>query len=417
MLDNLKNNSDLLIKEFEGLDNNNYVYFDGLIYEKDDKSDKNIYSGNIQNSNSAYINKLRVDEITVFVTENCNLKCSYCYEKNKRLNIIFDVIKFKNQIEEMIKNNNIAKVLKIVFFGGEPILFFSKVKEIVFELNKLNLYIKYSISTNGTLLNDEVVDFFVQNNFLIMISLDAPKYLHDQNRRYKLNNVSTYLDIVENINKYSKVLSINIRQTLTKFNFDLFESNRSLFELGVESINFAPAMNNEEINQNDLRDFLYKFSVHFLKSIKNREIFRYVEIYEYLKKIHYGFEPTRLPCKAGINQFTVDVNSDFHLCHRMVNIDNEYLFSENSVFKLEKVKSFQEKLIKYTNNILQECQICWAQTFCGSCCYAVSFNENNNLFGVSNSFCFYTTSMLLTCLKIYVALDSSDIIFLENMLL
>ena len=171
--------------------------------------------------------------LTLNVTEDCNMRCRYCVfsgnYKGMRTHapkyMNFDVAKrainyyFSHslpQVNEVIETT-------IGFYGGEPLLNFNLIKkcvEYVKELTKKgnNRRMIYSMTTNGTLLNDEIIDFIAQNSFSLIISLDGPKSRHDANRIFK-NGSGTFDTVIANIqkikSKYPDYYRFNVKFAIT----------------------------------------------------------------------------------------------------------------------------------------------------------------------------------------------------------
>lgn len=136
-------------------------------------------------------------EYVFYLTNNCNLKCKYCYECDKSKNnnkMDFSII--KHLLSEQAKKEN--DTTSIGFFGGEPLLQKQLIYDTVnlgkdlFKLNKHNFV--YSVTTNGTLIDDEFINFCKKNNILVGISIDGNEYTHNLNREAKDNK--NYFDIV-----------------------------------------------------------------------------------------------------------------------------------------------------------------------------------------------------------------------------
>ena len=166
--------------------------------------------------------------VILFLTWDCNLRCTYCYETNKCYrNMKFDTA--KKGIDFFM---NYAKHVHFQFFGGEPLLQFELMKKIA---GYLRYYYperySFNIYTNGTLITDEVLDFFRENKVHLTLSIDGAKYTQDMNRLYKdgqgtFDTLKPILDKVINMN-----LPRRIRMTVTPNNcMHLFENIKFFYE-------------------------------------------------------------------------------------------------------------------------------------------------------------------------------------------
>lgn len=218
-------------KEFE-VNNNKYI-FDGEqleLYLKDDVSDEINKNNNIQNINH---NDEKLYKLVFNVSNACNLNCKYCYADGgnyNRKNSLMTLEQADKIIEEVIKKY--SKVETVYFFGGEPLLNFKVIKDVVLKLEKYygKSKIDFRTVTNGVFLTDQRIDFFEEHNFKIYISLDGPKNIHDY-----LRGEGTF-DIISNklehIRKNNKNLQVELLCTYTKYHQDniLFEKLNEFFK-------------------------------------------------------------------------------------------------------------------------------------------------------------------------------------------
>lgn len=150
----------------------------------------------------------KIDSMTLQVTQNCNLRCGYCIyaedrnhgqrtHSNKKMS--FDLA--KRAIEFYYDHSIDSEMPNISFYGGEPLLEFSLVKNCVEYANRLfeGRRIGYSMTTNATLLTEKVLDFLIKEKFNLMISLDGPKGIHDLERKFALSGNGSYDVIMKNI--------------------------------------------------------------------------------------------------------------------------------------------------------------------------------------------------------------------------
>lgn len=158
--------------------------------------------------------KNRLKRLTLQVTYNCNLKCKYCffsdaYTHSKNRNIMMNEKIAKKSIDYYLAHSKKCNRYEFSFYGGEPLLNFSLIKYCVdYILQKIDgRKIDFYITTNFTILNDEILEFLVNNNFNIAISLDGPEEIHNEFRKFS-NNQGSYSVLVENL-KYTKKNIVN----------------------------------------------------------------------------------------------------------------------------------------------------------------------------------------------------------------
>lgn len=151
----------------------------------------------------------RIDLMYLIVSQSCNLSCKYCFEEQENGNwknmlmtrdVAFAAI---DQFVKHIKTHNIAHP-KIMFFGGEPLLNWQTVKETILYAEKADVHFEYSIVTNATLLNEEIVKFLAKYQVGVGVSVDGPKHINDKNRVYRTKTESVYDKVMEKLELLKK---------------------------------------------------------------------------------------------------------------------------------------------------------------------------------------------------------------------
>ncbi|MDV7824209.1 radical SAM protein [Enterococcus gallinarum] len=202
----------LALKEYETVIENE----DSI--KKDTRLDNLIKNGflgdnpivSIEHPDTQILNELvsnSMSQMTLQLTQNCNLRCSYCvysgnYYNRQHNNKVMDFELAKNRIDYFFKHSSHSNDLAIGFYGGEPLLCFRFIKKCVEYAESTNpgknLY--FTITTNGTLLTKKVAEYFDNRNFHITLSLDGASKQHDINRRF-VNGKGSFEVILKNLNR------------------------------------------------------------------------------------------------------------------------------------------------------------------------------------------------------------------------
>lgn len=314
------------------------------------------------------------------ITNSCNLSCKYCFCKAGRdyaqTGNMSEEIAFK-AIDLLLKNSKNKKKLNVAFFGGEPLmnynLIYSVVKYAKHQSNIHNKIFSFSITTNATLLNEEFVNFMIENNFNIMISADGPKQYHNYQCPTK-NNSGSYDKMFNGLSLLiNKNFPIDIRTTVASPGIELktlIEWYNSLHALGQFII--EPAKN--YIDSPSEIDISEK---QFCKKIicSNHEL---KNILDYMKK-HNGNTPPYFPfyhawqsinnpkysqyytCNAGINRCYVASDGTIYPCALLAgkkdwNIGSVY----NGIDHQKSLNMWK----KYRLSVANNCQKCWAIGIC-----------------------------------------------------
>ncbi|MCW7999992.1 Cys-rich peptide radical SAM maturase CcpM, partial [Clostridium sp. cpc1] len=153
----------------------------------------------------------KINYMVLQVTQNCNLRCEYCvysggYDNRVHNKSRMDIGIAKKGIDFLVKHSSDCEELKLGFYGGEPLLEFELIKQCVkyAEVAAEGKKIKYYTTTNGTLISDEVIDFFYNNNFTVTISLDGPSHIHNRSRHFAYSDKGSFDNIMENLSNIKK---------------------------------------------------------------------------------------------------------------------------------------------------------------------------------------------------------------------
>jgi uncharacterized protein len=215
--------------------------------------------------------------LTIAPTNECNFRCPYCFEENKKSVSMTD--KTIDDLIAFIASHKSAKTMGITWYGGEPLLAFDSIKKILEKLKSLPIELKYhGIVTNGYYFTDEVIDFFNENNLNhIQITFDGNKERHNKMRRDKDTRQGSYDVILANINKIMERMPkafLSIRVNIDKTNSnDYLETAKYLHERWKNYKNFEiypgilridnedrTSLGGNAMKYNDITNFLLSLS-------------------------------------------------------------------------------------------------------------------------------------------------------------
>lgn len=258
----------------------------------------------------------------VHLTDKCNMNCKYCYEKKTEKEISFEHI--KNLVDYIIKNDKSDNVA-ISFYGGEPLLKFGMIKDTINYINSKEKRINfvYSITTNGTLITDEIIDFLNDNNFIyVQYSIDGAKEAHDKNR--VLQNGNDTFDIVS---QNAKILldrfkgKVIANKVITKNNLSTLDQDIDfLFGMGFKEI-YTLVDYSADWDDGDLP--IYREKLTAASKIYSREIMKEndVTIPIFDDKIKTYINDTyncNDNCKMGMKTINAGADGNFYPCMQFV---------------------------------------------------------------------------------------------------
>ncbi len=343
----------------------------------------------------------RMGQLTLQVTQACNLSCSYCPYANVTNNAYqrnhcskdMDWETAKKSIDLYLDCSSELDDIHIGFYGGEPLLGFDLIEKVVLYANKAfcGKRIKYSLTTNGTVMNDRIMKFFYDNNFTVMFSIDGPASIHDVNRK-RMDGSGSYHLAVENIKKLSalygdksfeKILINTVVNPETDFDEVLHLFDDPFF---LEKKVFIRA----EIASSTLLEKPFEYRDDFIQKYKYNRFISLMKMLGIVKDIDLdpisesfvnimfdriewkGEEKTNLgtisapggPCIPGQRRLFVNADGIFYPCEKVSELIDEVKIGDIQ-------EGFDYKKAKRILNIAQfteeECRNCFAFRHCTVC--------------------------------------------------
>lgn len=316
----------------------------------------------------------------VWVTEKCNLRCNYCYEKKRfeqRADLtedIEDILDFIVFIAREYKDEDVV----LTFHGGEPLLKYNLIKRFVCGLKQiLGERIEFGITTNGILLTDEMIDFLSENFVDVSISIDGIKEIHDRNRIFPTGEGS-FDYAINSMNKLKdNGLEVRARMTLTPESVrHFYESIKFLYMKKIKYIVPAIAVNDLRWNQNDFLNLWH-------------EVDRLVEDgygdIPFFKRIING--PIELSkCSGGIKSFNIACDKRVYPCEYVVG-DSKFKLGTvcNPKEVIENGKKYAEI---YSKENVGECRTCSYKKYCeASRCKLFNYMNTGDVLCPSDNQC------------------------------
>lgn len=341
-------------------------------------------------------------QLVLNVTEGCNLKCKYCvyfseaylhyqrqYQDKMDFSIAKKAIDYYIEGYKKVKKGSPYKRGAITFYGGEPLLNFKLIKEIINYLKSIgedNSFI-YSITTNGTLLTNEIIDFLVTNDFVISVSLDGPEEIHDNNRKY-IDGRGSFSTVIKNILQlrerypnYNNLVFLNCYD----FNSNLVMVNQFFSEIEkitkpalIRASMVSPYFTSyyDQFKNNDNRKFkehIIAMRINFFdKIIKSESSSKYLEaligtecraplLRSIIDEPHSNILPYTGACVPGVKIF-VSCRGTFHICEKMN--ENFSIGDVNNGLDFMKIRDI---ILNYRRQVLTDCGKCPITRLCSVC--------------------------------------------------
>ena len=350
-----------------------------------------LYSEETGMGNIKYNEDNIIKALCLHVAHDCNLRCNYCFAsqgdfKGDRSLMTLDV--GKKALEFLIENSGNRRNLEVDFFGGEPLMNFELVKELVGygrELEQKNdKHFRFTITTNGVLLDDDKIDFINENMDNVVLSLDGRKEVND-NMRKTISGEGSY-DII--FPKFQKMIDKRgdkdyyIRGTFTGYNLDFSKDILDFYNKGFKKTSVEPVVTSPDkdyaIKEEDLHTILKeyeKFSKDYIEIKKKDKDFLFFHFMIDLKQGPCLIKRA-VGCGAGSEYMAVTPQGDLYPCHQFVGDEK---FKIGDVFKGIENTQIREEFKKANVYNKSECRDCWARFYCSGGCHANAYNHHKNI--------------------------------------
>lgn len=352
-----------------------------------------------------------VSSIILLVAQDCNLRCSYCYADEGKYHNSgkMDIEVAKKSVDFLIHKSENEK-LGICFFGGEPLLNFKLIKEVVDYCHnrekETNKKFGFSMTSNGTLINNEIEEFIIKNNINLQISIDGDKKIHDYNRYYN-KKIGSYETVLKRTKSLREKGLLDARATITTKELNLVYIYNFLNSIGFNQVALSPAFNLFTVKDYDIMaDAFIKFYLNFEKYIKEKkykEVKNNIMFMSVLRDIHNS-KIRKTACGAGNNMYAIDINGDIYPCQRFVGSKKVCL---GSVFKDDNKQ--QDFLKKTMINNFKKCSSCWIQNLCVGGCTHDNFSSTGYINAPYEPHCKYKKKIITEAIKIYLRLSDEEI--------
>ena len=325
-----------------------------------------------------------VKAMCLHISHDCNLRCDYCFAGtgdygNGRKNMPLEV--GKKAIDYLIAKSENRRNLEVDFFGGEPLLNFDVVKEVVLYARSLeekyNKKFRFTITTNGVLLTDDKIDFINEQMYNVVLSIDGRKEVNDR-VRHRVDRSGCYEAIMP---KFKKLVDKRgdgqyyVRGTFTKYNLDFTEDVLHLNRCGFDQISVEPVVADPQypyaITEADLPviDAEYeRLAKILIQRRKERTGFNFFHFMLDLDQGPCAIKRLR-GCGAGNEYVAVTPDGDVYPCHQFVGHPE---WKMGDVFTQSIDLEMKKKFAASTVYGKEDCRNCWAKFYCSGGCNANS---------------------------------------------
>jgi uncharacterized protein len=372
-----------------------------------------------------------IQTLVMNLTNQCNLSCQYCYEfgadklatpEGKKK--FMELETAKTSVDFLLAQSEGRRSVHITFFGGETLMNFPLLKQVVAYANERaaeqGKHIDFSLTTNATLLTPAIIEFLSENRIGVTVSMDGPKEMHDHLRVFS-NGRGSY-DIIEPkvraLIQNHRTRPITARVTLTAGVSDVIRIFRHLkHELGFYEVGFAPvttspsqlyAIGNQGMDH--VLDQFHKLADEYLEYALRGEAHGFSNVSDTLAELCQGVNKSH-PCGAGLGLLGVGPSGDISPCHRFVDSDVHALGHISTGIDRAKQNDF---LTRGHIGAKYDCHSCWARPLCAGGCHHEAFVRYGDTGHPNLHYCDWIRDWTDTCLKIYGAIAAKNPGFLQQ---
>jgi len=335
--------------------------------------------------------KTVVKALCLHIAHDCNLACKYCFAEEgeyhgRRALMSYEV--GKKALDFLIKNSGNRRNLEVDFFGGEPLMNWQVVKDLVAygrEQEKIhNKHFRFTITTNGVLLNDEIQEFVNKEMDNVVLSLDGRKEINDQMRPFR-NGKGSYDLIVPKFQKLAESRNQEkyyIRGTFTRNNLDFSNDIMHFADLGFKQMSIEPVVGDESdpyaIREEDLPKIREEYDKLAKMMIEREKEGKGFNFFHFMIDLNGGpCVAKRLSgCGSGTEYLAVTPWGDLYPCHQFVGQDDFLMGNvDDGIVKPEIADDFRSCNV-YSKD---KCRNCFAKFYCSGGCMANSYNFHGTI--------------------------------------
>ena len=335
-----------------------------------------------------------VKALCLHIAHTCNLNCDYCFASQGKYHGERAVMSFevgKRALDFLVENSGSRRNLEVDFFGGEPLMNFDVVKELVAYARSIekekNKNFRFTLTTNGVLIDDDVIDFANREMSNVVLSLDGRREIHDRHRVDYAGNGS-WERIVP---KFQRLVESRggknyyMRGTFTHENPDFLEDIKVMLDLGFNELSMEPVVCAEgdpaELTREDLPIVLDQYEKLAELMIEREREGRPFTFYHYMIDLTGGpcIYKRISGCGSGTEYMAVTPWGDLYPCHQFV---GEEKYRLGDIYEGVTNTAAQCEFSECNVYARPECRDCWARLYCSGGCAANAYHSTGSVKGV-----------------------------------
>ena len=361
-----------------------------------------------------------IKALCLHIAHTCNLNCSYCFASQGKYHGERALMSFevgKRALDFLIENSGTRRNLEVDFFGGEPLMNFDVVKKLVeyarsIEKEKGKNF-RFTLTTNGVLVDDDVIDFANKEMSNVVLSLDGRKEVHD---RYRVDyqGRGSYDTIVPKFQKFVKARggkNYYMRGTFTHANPDFLEDIKTMLNLGFTELSMEPVVaaqgDEAALTEEDKPVVMKQYEELAELMLKRDKEGKPFTFYHYMIDLAGGpcIYKRISGCGSGTEYMAVTPWGDLYPCHQFVGDEK---FKLGDIWHGVENKEIQNEFASCNVYARSECRDCWARLYCSGGCAANAYHATGSVKGVYKYGCDLFKKRMECAIAVAVAREFGD---------
>jgi len=340
-----------------------------------------------------------VKALCLHVAHTCNLSCSYCFASQGKYQGERGLMSFevgKRALDFLIENSGSRRNLEVDFFGGEPLMNWDVVKKLVKygrEVEKAaGKNFRFTLTTNGVLVDDEVIEFCNNEMHNVVLSLDGRKEVHDR-FRVDYAGKGSYDTILPKFRKFVEKRgdrNYYMRGTFTHYNPDFTNDIFHMADLGFTELSMEPVVCSPDdpsaLTEEDIKTVFEQYEILAKEMIRREKNGNGFTFYHYMIDLQNGpcIYKRLSGCGSGTEYLAVTPWGDLYPCHQFVG-DEEYLMG--NIYDGVTNTDMREKFRQCNIYSRPDCADCWAKLYCSGGCAANAYHASGDITGIYEPGC------------------------------
>lgn len=372
------------------IDDVNYLKESEKLFTEDVFSDK---ASKLKNNSNT------VKALCLHVAHSCNLNCSYCFASQGKYQgerALMSLEVGRKALDFLIENSGTRKNLEVDFFGGEPLMNWEVVKELVKYGRKrekeAGKNFRFTLTTNGVLVDDEVIEFCNNEMHNVVLSLDGRKEVHDR-FRVDYAGKGSYDTILPKFKRFVEKRgdkNYYMRGTFTHYNPDFTNDILHMADLGFTELSMEPVVCSPDdpsaLTEEDIKTVFEQYEILAKEMIKRHKNGNGFTFYHYMIDLQNGpcIYKRLSGCGSGTEYLAVTPWGDLYPCHQFVG-DEEYLMG--NIYDGVTNTELRDKFRKCNIYSRPDCEDCWAKLYCSGGCAANAYHASGDITGIYEPGC------------------------------